>query len=214
MGRNIAEILEGAQANPGQVNAIHDQGLVDEFWRNANATFSNAQISSDARDQVISTLINQAITKQKALTEQQGVAAEQKAIQGNRDRSMDQYTDSARMNLAQSMAGARAGANRRGLFYSGLRTGAENSLQGQAANDVAQYKQKVNTAAGDQLAGYSKEKAQNYLDQYNMANSKNISDYQAALGQRANQNSAISQIGGLAGGLAGSVLGGGNKPNG
>lgn len=108
---------------------------------------------------------------------------------------INQYGDSARRGLANSLAQTQRDANKRGLLYSGQHEGARADLRSQAAGDMASYRTQVNQAADDQLGALTEQSARRGLQSYETDINKNVSEYQDALKRYKNRQGAFGALG-------------------
>lgn len=124
---------------------------------------------------------------------------------GNQKNALiNQYGDSARRGLANSLLQTQRDANKRGLLYSGQHEGARADLRSQAAADMAGYRTQVNQAADDQLGSLAQQSAQRGLQTYQTGINQNVTQYQDALkryNQRKGMFDAIGEGVGKLGGL-------------
>lgn len=67
--------------------------------------------------------------------------------------------DSGRRDLAERMAGIKAGANSRGLLYSGLRAGEEAGAQSDLASNLSSAQRDINVGAEEQARGLDEQAA-------------------------------------------------------
>lgn len=128
-------------------------------------------------------------------------------------REQTQAAEDYRRQLAESLAGTKRSAQQRGLLHSGLRQADEASAFNQMAAQQAQAAAKAQASYRDKMAQYRGEQVNRGLDEYQLAQQRAASDYNAALQKRrlAQQQQSSAQstgaaVGGVLGGIAGGVL--------
>lgn len=201
------KVLMQLGANAGASGALTDRDLADPLYQQfvANQEFDPVM----GLGQMVSR-IQAAQAEQQRRNEERARAAtakETSAIDQQKGRMINQFGDQSRRQLAQDLAGARSAASSRGLLYSGLRRGAEQGLRGQAAGQMAQYRQNVNQSSADKLAGYQQQQAQRGVADYGLEAQRNLGAYQNALQDRAQKRAQGAQIGAGLGSLGGALLG-------
>lgn len=120
---------------------------------------------------------------------------------------MDVQTDKARRGLAENIAGVRQAANRRGMLYSGLRSGAESEAAGKYASGLSAQRAKIGEeteAKANKLEDLAIEAA---LQEQQARGKLSDIDYKRALEQRKARNDMMGAVGGAAGGLIGTMAG-------
>lgn len=214
MGR-LEDLLASMGAQGGGVNALTDQDLLDQWNAKLKAgegisrsvPWGGEQVQEVYWRESLKPLIEMQRKRAQERAEQK-MSAEKSALETQKGRMISQYGDQARQGLARDLAGARSAASSRGLLYSGLRRGAEADLRGQAAGQMAQYRQNVNTSAADKLGQFQGQQAERGMARYGLDAQRNLGAYQDALQQRSQRRAQGAQIGGGLGSLAGAFLGG------
>ena len=127
-------------------------------------------------------------------------------IQGKTDELATPGTDMARRNLAQTMSGVNAQANRRGLLYSGLRQSANAQAQGQYASGVSDARTRA-TEMGQQRASALEGKTiQSGFERQQGAMGAANDEYNDSLQRRQSSQALTGSIFNSAGSVAGGLL--------
>lgn len=112
--------------------------------------------------------------------------------------------------IDQGTKDIRKGYSSRGLLYSGLRQGAESSLRGQVASELASGRAQLNRELEDLARAKEYEATKYGLQGYEEARQRYENLYNQQMQNALERRRRVSQIGGAVGYLAGSYLG--SKP--
>lgn len=171
---------------------IDDEDFRERISRNTRERESAAAAQKAARDKEIKDQ-QDALTKSKQLA----ITSQQAQTRGQ---------------LAEQIQGARAGANRRGLLYSGLNQAAQGGLRAGAQAQMAQGAADINAASQDQMAQMQQQEMANSMTRQQNQINMNRANFKMALDKRKRdqeQGAAIgSGIGGGLGTIASALTGG------
>lgn len=118
----------------------------------------------------------------------------------------NQYSDSARKQLAQGIAGTRSAASSRGLLYSGLRQGDEAAQRAQAASGMAANQTQTNQSGEQQISDWNNQMGQQGMDRTQLEMQKNAAAYKDALAKRGQTQAAIGSAASGVGSVLGAII--------
>lgn len=128
-------------------------------------------------------------------------------LPGYKEAAFGYAADESRQNLAKQMAGIKSSANSRGLLYSGLKSGAENSALSQHMGGLSQSRYDINSQFDDQANEMENKSILSGFQNLATARGAADADYQLALQQRAERDKGIGSLLGAGGSIIGGQMG-------
>lgn len=206
IGQGTFDEINGAQtdADLSRIEAFLGTGDQDE----SNGAAREAIKRKRQEVQALSDLNN----NQSALT--QNAQDYYKNIPQTEEAQFGALQDNGRRQLAGQLQQTNSGANRRGLLYSGLNQGAQQSAVGQYAANLSQGRQQINAQTEQNAYGLQNQAVQSGLALQKQNQGAQDSLYQRALQRRQMSNDQKGQILGglgyaLGGAASGAINGGG-----
>lgn len=110
-----------------------------------------------------------------------------------------------RNQLAEQMQGVKAGANKRGLLYSGINQAAQGGLRAGAESQIAGGRANINAASQDQLAQLEGQDLSNSMQRQQNQIKMNQANFKMALDKKKQDQEMGRGIGGAIGSGIGSI---------
>lgn len=192
-----------------QVMQAQDEGTLGSIYN-----FSTTGKQDDSNNR-LRELINKRVAEIRAEQERKALQNQltnqakdyRTNMKGEQEKQFSQVADTGRQQLAQQMAGIRAGANKRGLLYGGQRAGAEASAQAQTASNLGAQRAQINQGTEQIATTMEQQAAQAGLQSAQQRQEQLNDSYNKALKKQQEQSAASGALGSALGGGFGSFMG-------